>query len=71
MILRKRIAVERIVQKGSSIAVVDNLFEQNPNRDALEEECDDDVNEDYDNSSEVELDSNVRYENDDEDEYRW
>lgn len=49
-------------------AFVDNLPKQDPEWEDLEEKGGDDVNENYDHSSE-ELDINVHYEDDDDDEW--
>lgn len=67
--LRRRAAAGESAQEDLFSTVVNDLPEQNPNRDAFGEEGGNDVNENYEDSSE-ELDSNVCYEDDDE-QSRW
>lgn len=54
----------RRVQEGSSITVVDDIFEEDPNGEGLEEEDSVDVVDDYEDSFEGKLDGN--YEDDDD-----
>lgn len=61
-----RTVKRRRAQKGSYTAIIDEDLKQDPNRKVLEEGSDD-VNQDYEDSSE-ELDNNVLYRDDDEEE---